>query len=615
MLVTVLLGSPHVFEVRLHGYVGIDSTGACPAGTQLVQNVPVGSAPTVGVGLAPACDFTLTAVVRYVEVTSITVTPGNDCSSTIPNTSYDKGLSPGCLVEAAATGMVLIKSGVNCGDGSEPTSGTSAVSAGFPAGSAYQCTDGSLFIVNIPVGNVPLTFTAQNGIFNPQCLPANGRVGPATPTPAPTATNTVIPTGTRTPLPTPTTTPTGTPLPSPPPSRPSGSVPADCTQPGQPEIQQTTGASGSINVVGTEAEFWAETNPPYPPLHSDITVTGHFAIDGKGIAGVAMYAQFRYAGGLIQHCDPVQTDSSGAASCVKDIDGPPAGVAAQVDVDFIANCTDFMTSTHFVPAGIGPTPTPTIDRAPAANGACLTRMLNGTVSVQASYKSPLDTQPSVFSPETTIANFPGQGPPTSTLVPMTPLPTATTTPTPTATSTPVPTPTDTPVPPPPPTATPARTLRPTSTSVPPPPPTPTPTKTTTAPRKLAFSLDAARVTRTKGKACDSDGQDFVTPRQKVCLMMFFTVRSQPRTLTRTTTYEILQNRRVVYSAEYKAQEPVAEIGKQIRYSPYTVSPSLTFGLYDYRARLQIGQVSRQRDWQFAIVRTSTIGAKPLIQGF
>jgi hypothetical protein len=98
-------------------------------------------------------------------------------------------------------------------------------------------------------------------------------------------------------------------------------------------------------------------------------------------------------------------------------------------------------------------------------------------------------------------------------------------------------------------------------------------------------------------------------------MMYFTVRSQPKTLRRTTTYAILQGSRVIYSAEYKAQEPATEIGKQIRFSPYTVRRSLAFGLYTYRARLQIGSTARQRTWQFAVLRAASIASKAIIQGY
>jgi hypothetical protein len=125
------------------------------------------------------------------------------------------------------------------------------------------------------------------------------------------------------------------------------------------------------------------------------------------------------------------------------------------------------------------------------------------------------------------------------------------------------------------------------------------------------------VARATGKQCGSEGLDAVRPPQGVCLMMYYSVQSQPRSLTRTTTYEILQGKRMVYAAEYRTQEPATEIGKQIRYSPYTIAASLPFGLYSYRAKLQIGTVVRQREWQFAVLRAAYIATahKAIIQGY
>ena len=142
--------------------------------------------------------------------------------------------------------------------------------------------------------------------------------------------------------------------------------------------------------------------------------------------------------------DRSEPEAAGTAHCKETVRAPYPGVKAQVDVDFIANCTDFMTSTSFVPDGPNPTPpTPTkVQRAPAPNGACLLRNGPGELQLNALFQPNVDTQPKVETGETTIGVFPISTPvpPTSVAVgtpTSSPVPTQTPTLTATVTNTPV----------------------------------------------------------------------------------------------------------------------------------------------------------------------------------
>jgi hypothetical protein len=134
----------------------------------------------------------------------------------------------------------------------------------------------------------------------------------------------------------------------------------------------------------------------------------------------------------------------------------------------------------------------------------------------------------------------------------------------------------------------------------------TPTKTPTPP--LKFSLDAARVTQhITNDGCKESGLDTVMYGQSVCLEMFYTINSLPKSEPRVTTYEVLTAaNKVAYGVSFQGTEtrPGTVPFRQARYAPFTVPSSLPFGVYRFRATLKLGSSSQTRIWSFAIVRTS-----------
>lgn len=574
--------APDTYLVHITGYVPTTTAGTCPVGTTLITDAPAG---------AP-CLFTVDVAERSIEVTHFTAGANGVCQGTVGPGLYNAVVGQGCLSVIQALGTVILKMGVNCSDGSEPASGSSAEPAGFPAGSIYSCVGNTLSVIDIPVANLPLTLTVDNGIFNPSCFPLY-----AAPTPTPTGTVTAlatpraIPTDTPTPTPTPVTTPTGTTSP--------GSHPALCAPPGQSSIPVVTGPNGMVNFFGTEAEFSATASPINPAQNAPVTITGHFAIDNAGESGVTMYAHYNSVTGVSETCGPVVTDGSGTAQCDISSDASPPGRTVAVTVDFILNCTDYTTTTSFqvAPAATPtPTPLPTVT-APAPNGICLLRTGLGALTLRVVYRSPLDSQPPVDSGPVVVGQY--------TAATATPLPTPAPSQTPTVTDTPLPTDTPTITP----TATATSTPLPTSTPTPTATATPTPTATsTTAPpvvRKLSFSLDAARVSKSTDRG-NGRGLNVARQGQKVNLSMYYTVRSMPKSLTRTTTYELDLGRRIVFKAVFRGSQSVSDVGRAIRYIPYALPANLAPNIYRFRATLTLGPSTQSRFWTFAVVRNSII---------
>jgi hypothetical protein len=113
-----------------------------------------------------ACSFTVTAEKKYVEITSLTLIPSGCSTTASPATLlFSEGLKaffgPACEVVPIATGVVILKTGVNCA--SEPN-GTTA--PGFPPGSTYSCTGDTLSVIipnigasTLNSGPIPVTVT------------------------------------------------------------------------------------------------------------------------------------------------------------------------------------------------------------------------------------------------------------------------------------------------------------------------------------------------------------------------------------------------------------------------------------------------------------------------
>jgi hypothetical protein len=599
-----------MFLVTFKGFVGTTSAGACPESTILKENVLLNrpSNPANQV-FATACQFTLQVQVRNLEVIHIQVDNGSPCGGTLPSNGTVPIIAQGCIVKVTVTGMVVLKLGVNCKDGSEPSAGSSAEGASFPKGSVYQCVDGALSVTGIVVPNAPVQLTVTNGVFNPTCLPISSAGPSASATPTATSAGlqaTTTPTVPPTPS-SPTPTPTGTlTAVSTLPTHPPGSGLAACSLPGPTSIRLVTGANGQVNFFGTEAEYRAHAVPYNPPLGTNVDIVGSFAIDLGGVGGVIVYTQIRYENGAVQFCGPVLTDASGTAHCVQNVGNPPSGALALADVDFILNCRDFFTETTFVPGGSKPAP-PTPDpiiTAPSPNGLCILRTGMGALQIQVSYPSIVDSQPPVNTGPVTVGVFSQATPvpPTGVVVPFTATPVSTPTPTNTAVPTPTPVQSSTSAASPTPTATPTSTPRPAAT--------PTQTSTPTATRVLSFTLDGSRVTRAAGSGCAKGDLDGVNAGTRVCMMMTYTVRSMPGDLARLTRYELRFGSHVVFAADYTGTQKASEVGGFVRYIAYTLPAGLSPGVFDFRASLKIDSMTKVRVWRFAVLRSASVASVP-----
>lgn len=585
--------APHVFLIEVAGYILPSAMGTCPDGTTLTPDVALSRSGGTTVR-STACAFLLLAEIRSVEVTNFVIAPPAGCVGSFGFTQYNANVGQSCIATTEALGLIVLKENINCENGSEPSTGTPAVSAGYPVGSVYQCNGNSLSVINIPVPGVGVTLTPGNGVLNPACFPLY-----AAPTPLTTPTPTISATPLATPRPALTNTPI-TPMSAP---RPVGSAPAFCAPPGSMSVEATTGSNGQVNFYGTEAEFSAATSPFNPNPESQFKVVGHFAIDNAPFPGALMYAHYNDVRGDSVVCGPVVTDRTGTATCALNSDGQPSNQPTYVDVDFIVNCEDYMTTTSFVPnAPSLPTPTPAaVVKQPAPNGACLLRTGSGLLTERARYAPPIDNQPPVDSGSVPLAMY---GYPTATALPTaTPLPVGSVIPSGTAGATL--TPGATPVPTPrTPTATATNTSIPAPTPTPLPPatstPPPTPTSTTVRPLPLSFSLDAARVAGLKDRA-DKRGRDVVRPSDKVNLLLYFTVHSLPKSLPRVTTYEITRDHRTVFSAAYRGQQGAQDVGLFVRFIPFSAPRDSVPDIYTFRATLRIGNQSQTRTWNFVVV--------------
>jgi len=617
---TINPGSPHAYLVEIVGYIGTTSTGGCPTGTTLVPHVRFPPLNGTSAVMGAACKFDLRASKKYVEGTSLSIVSLSSCGGSIALDPESLAGGTPCFFTVVALGTVILKSGVDCTDGIEPTTGLPAP-GDFPPGATYDCTGDTLSVTNIPVPHVPVSLTVSNGFFSPTCVP-RARIVPTRPTVTPTE----IGSGgfpTQTPTPLPTTTPSPTPIPSP---TPFGATPtplatgalqpAACGPPGATSAEFVTDARGRIGFEGAMVDYSASIQPPFPELPGNVTVVGGFSIDGVPIVGVPLYSTFHLPTGDV-FCDTGKTDSSGTARCVEALAPLPAGQLIPVNASFVFNCGEFTLRTGFRPLGAG-TPAPASDtlsaigRSAAPAGICVVRTGFGDLTVSASFASPINTQPAFTTGQVVLGQFTSV---TATAMP-TALPPAHTTPTTTPVITPSPTSTNTPVPTATPTATPTLTPTPIPTATPSPTPTltPIPTSTPTAtptakPRVLRFSFDAARVANPKNRG-DKSGLDAISPGQQVWLMMYYTVQSLSRPVTRTTEYDIIApDARVFYRVVFKDTQTLA--GQFIRFDPYRLPRSAALGVYEFKAILTLGRESRIERWRFSVVRNPT--GRPLLR--
>lgn len=194
-----------------------------------------------------------------------------------------------------------------------------------------------------------------------------------------------------------------------------------------------------------------------------------------------------------------------------------------------------------------------------------------------------------------------------------------------APSTPPPPPTYIPTPigppPPPPTMTPTATAIPTATAALTASPTAAASATATpgasptatkAVALVAFSLDAARVSPLNNPG-NLKGLAAVKPGTKVELMMYYTIKTLQKNVTRVTTYTILAHAKPIYQVAYKTPQKAGDVGRFSRYTVYTVPKGLAYGPYVFKASLQLGSKSRSAAWKFRVAkqeRLATTSGRP-----
>ncbi len=581
--VTFSSGAPHAFLVQFTGFLPTRADGTCPQGTTFVASALLASASNTSPGYSgPACAFTVGAEKKYLEANDLTIHPQGACGAVVGPGEFGLQEAAPCFFTVSAAGQVILKSGVNCADGSEPATGTDATGAGFPTGSTFSCSGGVLAVVNIPMSNVPIRVTATNGFFSPICFPPERLVTPtATPEPG-TATET--PTATPSATDTPTIVPSPTPLGTPPPFYSETPL---CGPPGVSFLDTFTTSANPTPPIVT---YSVAPTSAVVTEGGDATIRGVFVVDGSAISGVDMFVTVHYPGGD-RFCSAL-TLGDGTAECSTNTDSTPPGTKVAVDVQFQYDCAEFTASTSFVVGGPG-TPTPvaaprgTVNQARGPTGICVVRSGYGDLVVEASARSTTNTQPPLSSGPFTLGAF---GVPTAT-----PAPTATETLVPT--NTPVPTATNTPVPIAE-MATPTETPPPTDTATPA-PPTATPAPTS-APR-LTWEINAARVQK-KGSLANMKGMKTVHRGQTVWLFVYYTVTRAPKKMSFYSTYAVFHGSSRVRSKTYKGTQNKNGTGRFGRYDDWTALRTQPLGRYTFKASLQFGKKKKTATWTFNVVR-------------
>ncbi len=600
--------APHVYYIQVNGYIGTTADGTCPAGTTLVNSVPLQASDGASAIVATACQFSVRAEKKYIEATSIKILPIGTCTGTLIASVTNANFVTPCFFKLKAIGTVILKSGVNCNNGTEPPDGASAIPAGFlpdPVtliNPVYQCAGDTLSVIDVGVPGIQLNLASTNGSFNPVCIPVSrAEALLTTPTPTPS----VSPTPTITPLPSPTPGP-GTPIPSPTPIPTPAPYqqPAACTESlgGSAPIQTTVssvGLAGSpVGLAGSESVAIAASIVAPPIPGQDVILQGNLLLSGSGASGHTMYGTIYYPTGTV-FCDTGITDVSGNASCTE-TPTPTSGLKfpqyVPTDISFIENCEEYGIHSYFV----DPRVSPPLASATFGDPFCVIPTAFGTLSIQATFSSSVNTQPSLSTGNVPLGQVlyatPSPTPATPLPVPSLTIPVsgiALPTSTAIGSVTPAVTPTNTPVP----SSTPTPVPTATSTLL----PTATPTRTPVA--VLHFNVDAARITKPKLES-KRQGMDQVTPGEKTSLVVYYTIKSMPKPVRRVTRYQIKDaTGHVIFDVTFPPGTE-SKPGQYARYTTYTVPLSLSFGVYSYRATLTLGTRSEGRTWVFAVVRPS-----------
>jgi len=565
--------SPHVVTVTVTGYVGTSAAGYCPAGTTLTPGVIATSGSP-----APGCAFSLTVQENYIEVNNISLIRESSCGGNFnPSLAAIAG-DQACFILIKVTGMVILKEGVDCSTEPNGTTAPNPPFYGDPVTNilpTYDCTDGTLRIINIPTPGVQIQLTVSNGTFPTDCLPQALTPKPVG-TPGPSVTPT--PTDTPTPTPTPDTAVTPTPTPTPPPIV-GFEDRAFCVANNSSSTETVvTDQYGLVGYNGDTVTVSATTTTPAPTL---VGIAAAFGLDGGPLADIPAWATLHYP--FVDSTIPCgTTDSDGNTSCTANVAGSSPGDLLPIDVSGIYNCEEYGIKTYVYVGQTGVIAGPV--SLPAQQGICVLRSYAGAVTLAANVVSNLNTQPAVSAGPITLGTY---GFPTAT-------PVATNTSTPAPTSTAIPTPTNTPIP----------TATPTSTPTPTPTDTPTPTATSVV-HTLRFTLDAARVDRSGSKGTKS-GLDVLQGGEKVWLMMYYTVKDLTGPTKRTTTYALWSGSQLLFKQSFTGSE--TSPGSSVRYLPLQLPGSLTPGIYEFRATLQLGKVVMDRFWRFVVVAVPGIAA-------
>jgi hypothetical protein len=178
MSVTFSSGSPHSYTLIVAGYVPPLDPTICPAGTAGPPQ-PV----TIGASVIQACSFRLAARKFYVDATDLTLM-GGPCGgglTVVSNGAPGMVFGPRCRLSAALRGLIILRTGVNCADGSEPASGSPAPSDfknGVPdATPTYSCVQNTLAVVGVPLPGAPTSFVVSGPVALYAAVPSSNFLG------------------------------------------------------------------------------------------------------------------------------------------------------------------------------------------------------------------------------------------------------------------------------------------------------------------------------------------------------------------------------------------------------------------------------------------------------
>ncbi|MBV9282650.1 MAG: hypothetical protein JOZ41_21440, partial [Chloroflexi bacterium] len=124
-----------------------------------------------------------------------------------------------------------------------------------------------------------------------------------------------------------------------------------------------------------------------------------------------------------------------------------------------------------------------------------------------------------------------------------------------------------------------------------------------------FFLYAARLSAVDNPG-NLEGLAAVRPGSRVWLMMYYIVKSVPRTMIRLSTYTISHGGKTVYRTSVRSTVGPGDVGRSSHYVAYTLAPFLPYGHYRFQASLTINTIEETKVWDFDVgprTRSSTSG--------